>query len=85
MPGKKAADESVVKCRHCGAVPEETPTVSDWLCKKCERYQDFAICPTCGSAARASVVTPDEYQPYEVKSEEESVEEAEEPSQESEA
>jgi hypothetical protein len=58
MPAKPA-DDGVTKCRHCGAVPAEEPTSSDWLCNACERYQDFAICPTCGGVTRHSTLSPD--------------------------
>lgn len=69
MPAKKTVEveEETVKCRHCGAVPEEEPTKDDWLCKACERYQNFALCPTCGSPVQASALG--EYTPKEEVSE----------------
>lgn len=41
-------------CRWCGAYREEAD--GDWLCGECERYQDAAICPTCGGLARVSLM-----------------------------
>lgn len=52
-----------VNCRHCGQ-PNEVDVAAnpDWQCPACERYQDAAICPTCGGLARISVL-PAEMQP----------------------
>jgi rRNA maturation protein Nop10 len=46
-------------CRHCGAQkPDEIDASAnpDWLCPSCDRYQDAAICPTCGGNARISLL-----------------------------
>ena len=55
----------VLYCRHCGAqAPADAD--GDWLCMKCERYQDQAMCPTCGSLVRLSSL-PDDKQPKAAK------------------
>lgn len=52
-------------CLHCGtAAPLDAH--GDWLCPACERYQDQARCPTCGSITRRSAL-PENMQPKAAK------------------
>lgn len=45
------------KCVHCGATsPDLQLPGADWLCTKCEHYQDQAVCPTCHSIVKASLL-----------------------------
>lgn len=47
-------------CRHCGRYTtvdaEATP---DWLCPKCERFQQQIACPTCHQPTIISMVPAD--------------------------
>lgn len=53
---QEEAGPQTANCRHCGHEQDVDDAGSDWLCEKCERYQDAMVCPTCGQLARVSAM-----------------------------
>jgi len=52
-----------VKCRHCGKASEHMSDDTDWLCPKCDHYQDTMACPVCWQPTRISLMQDTNYIP----------------------
>jgi rubrerythrin len=56
MTETPAPTQEKVTCRHCGKSSQQLSDNPDWLCPKCDHYQDTMACPTCGQPTRISLM-----------------------------